>query len=284
VTRALHVAGLPRPIAFALGGGASSAAAQVGMLAALAEHGIVPDLIVGTSAGALNGVILADDPADAVARLRDIWTTMDMRRVIPDSRLRKARQLIGRVHMYRNEGLAALFEQNLSARTFAELSLPFACVATDLDEGSAVILDEGALLDALLATCAIPGVFPTVIRNGRSLVDGLCVANLPVRQALELGAGSIIALDGRPSKPLAGPRRDVRDTMAAAFATVVARQTVSDLEYVAERVPVWSVPGQPAAQRSAFQFGDCAQLIEDAYDAASVYLSEGLRVELGEAG
>lgn len=263
---------LPRPAAYVLGGGASSAAAQVGMLRALAESGISPDIIIGTSAGALNGVILADDPVGAVTRLEAIWTTLKTRRLIPDTRLRRARNLAGRRHMYMNHGLCGLFEEHITSTTFEELAMVFACVATDLDDGSAVILDSGHLLSALLATCAIPGVFPTVMRDGRALVDGLCVANLPVREALELGAASVVVLDGRPGSQPPGPRKDVRDTIGAAFAATLAQQRRSDLEYVAGHVPVWTLPGQPSSGFKAFEFSQSEALIEDAYCSTLAYL------------
>lgn len=276
---------LPRPIAYVLGGGASSAAAQVGMLRALAERAIEPDLIVGTSAGALNGAVLADDPEAGLVRLERLWTSMDTRMLIPDTRLRRARNLAGRHHMYRNDGLSRLFEHHIAARTFEQLATRFACVATDLDEGRPAVLEAGTLLDALLATCAIPGVFPAVRRGRRTLVDGLCVANLPVRQALELGAASIVVLDGRPGTPPAGPRRDVRDTVGAAFAATIAHQARADLEHVSAHVPTWVLPGQPTERLKAFEFHRSAELIERARVSADHFLDAALAdIETIEAG
>lgn len=269
---------LPRPVAYALGGGASSTAAQVGMLRALAEHGFEPDLIVGTSAGALNGAVIADDPHGGLARLQRLWTSMESRVLIPDTRLRRIRNVVGLRHVYLNDGLRRLFERHIRARTFAELPTPFACVATDLDSGTPVIMRSGKLVEALLATCAIPGVFPIAMRGQQVLADGLCVANLPVRQALELGAASIVVLDGRPKMPMLGSRRDVRSVVSAAFSTIVARQAWADLEYVAARVPTVVLPGQPTARFRAFEFGQSAALIDQAHAAAGKFLGEAAAV------
>jgi NTE family protein len=265
---------LPRPIAYVLGGGASSAAAQVGMLRAIGEAGIAPDLIVGTSAGALNGAILAADPEGAVDELAGIWSTIDSRRVISDSRFQRARNLAGRRHLYRNDGLSRLFDQHISVSTIEELTTRFACVATDLDDGTPVILDSGPLRDALLASCAIPGVFPTIRQGRRHLADGLCVANLPVRQALTLGAASLVVLDGRPIIQPQLPRGDVRDVVSAAFAAAIAHQSRCDLEYARERAPVLSMPGQPDARLKAFSFDSCASIIAQAYDDSREYLTD----------
>lgn len=264
---------LPGPIAYVLGGGASSAAAQVGMLRGLEEAGFAPDLIVGTSAGALNGAILAEEPGAAVERLTTIWSEIDTRRLIPDSRLRRIGNLAGRRHLYRNDGLRRLFDEHLNTRAIEDLAVPFACVATDLDRGSAAILDSGPLLSALLASCAIPGVFPTVERDGLHLADGLCVANLPVRQALELGAASVVVFDGRPQIQPSRERGDVREVVTAGFAAALAHQCRSDLEYARERVPLLCLPGQSESRLKAFEFSKGPQIIERAYLATREHLT-----------
>ena len=141
---------LPRPIVFVFGGGAASTSFQVGMAGRPPRSGLRPDLIVGTSAGALNGVLLADDPENAVGRLTEIWTRCTRSRVVSDSRLRVLRNLLGGHFMYRNRKLRRLFTEHMTAQTFDELGTRFACVATDLDTGDPVLLHDGPLVDALL--------------------------------------------------------------------------------------------------------------------------------------
>lgn len=266
---------LNRPVAFVLGGGASSSAAQVGMLRAIREIGLEPDLIVGTSAGALNGVILADDPENAVERLAKIWSSCTRDAVLGERRLQRVRTLLKRQHLYASNHLSTLFAAHARSRYFDELRVPFFCVATDLDSGFPVVLHSGLLRTALLATTAVPGVFPVVTRDGRRLSDGLCVANVPIRQALELGAGTLVVFDGRPQIGRRGPFRDVRDTIAAAVAAVLSHQLKVDLEYARERARVIHLPGQPAERLKAFDFTCGLRLMTDAYEASRVFLTEG---------
>ncbi|SDH30901.1 NTE family protein [Pseudonocardia oroxyli] len=242
------------------------------MLRAVTEAGVFPDLVVGTSAGALNGAVLAEDPDGAAQRLSAIWTGLRTRVLIPDSRVQRLRNLGGRRHLYRDVGLRRLFEQTLASTTFDALPTPLACVATDLDSGEPAVLREGPLVSALLASCAVPGVFPMVLRDGRRLADGLCVANLPVRQALELGAASIVAFDGRPAVQPPHRRGDVRDTVSAAFAATVTHQTRCDLAHARAAVPTLILPGQPQQRQKAFDFSRSAQTIENAHHATCLFL------------
>jgi NTE family protein len=264
---------LPRPIAFVFGGGGGSTASQVGMLAAVLDTGLRPDLIVGTSAGALNGVLLADDPACGLQRLTELWTNARRSHLIADGRVRQFRNMLGGHFMFGNHRLRQLLAEQLVARTFPELRVRFACVATDLDSGDTVVLQQGELLDALLATCAIPGVFPLVRRNGQLLVDGGYVANVPVREALDLGAASMVVFDGRPRVRSRGEPRDVRASMGSAFAAALRRQFRDDLDHVRERVPVLVMPGQPTSYAKAFDLAACARLIDDARLMATEHLA-----------
>jgi NTE family protein len=264
---------LRRPTAFVFGGGAASTSAQVGMLAAVLEFGVRPDLIVGTSAGALNGVLLAEAPDSAVDRLTEIWTRCTRSQVISDSRLRVFRNLLGGHFMYRNCRLRELFTEHVSARAFDQLDTEFACAATDLDSGDPVLLHTGPLIDALLATCAIPGVFPLVNWNDRWLADGGYVANVPVRQAIELGAASIVVFDGRPRLVSRGELKDVRYSMTAAFGAALRWQYLHDIEYARSLVPILCLPGQADGHIKGFDFSQVGSMIRDAHEVTRNYLA-----------
>ncbi len=172
-TGSAGLAALPRPLAFVLGGGASFGAAQVGTVRALEEAGVHPDLVVGTSVGALNGAVLASNPGAAGQALEDAWLPMRRRDVFPGNPF----GLVWRLghtgtHAMESEGLQALLARVVRASTFEDLVLPLAVVAVDLGAGCEVVLDEGPLVPALLASAAIPGVFEPVRTGGRHLVDG----------------------------------------------------------------------------------------------------------------
>ncbi len=121
------VAELPRPIGYVLGGGASLGAIQVGMLQALSEHGVVPDLVAGTSVGSLNGAALARDPTSGVNRLSHVWARMTTAQIFPGGLLAQVRTLQQtKTHLFPSNGLAAVIEQFLGGRdgTFVRV-VPF---------------------------------------------------------------------------------------------------------------------------------------------------------------
>jgi NTE family protein len=165
---------LEKPVAFVLGGGGSLGAMQVGMLEALAEHAIVPDLVVGTSVGAINGAVLAADPQGAAHRLAHSWSRLDPSRVFPRSIIGPLRALRERhIQLVSESGLAKILSENLpSGATFDDLAVPLRVVTTDAATGEALVISSGPLVPALLASAAIPGIFPPVERDGRFLYDG----------------------------------------------------------------------------------------------------------------
>lgn len=191
----LALGDLPRPVALVLGGGGSLGALHVGMLQVLAEAGVRPDVVIGTSVGAINGALIAERGLSAaVPELEQVWRSLRRRDVLP-VRPSALRRLVGRRPVFDGSGIEHLARAHLTARTFAELDRPLVVVATDAVTGDATSFDEGALLPAITASAAIPGVFAAVKVDGRSYLDGGVSANLPVAQAQQWGAASIIALD-----------------------------------------------------------------------------------------
>ena len=186
---------LPKPIHFALAGGGSHGAVQWGSLQAIAETDIEPDALIGTSAGALTGAVIAEDPASGINRLAYVWGQLGSHNILGDGSL--TRQLFSNAlqsALISHEAELKTFEDIYSARTFAELELPFGAVATDLSTGRATVFDQGELIPALSASSAIPGVLPPVEINGRLYCDGLASANVPASLAVARGAGCVIVL------------------------------------------------------------------------------------------
>jgi NTE family protein len=187
-------ASLPRPVGFVLGGRGSLGATQVGMPQAVAEQRIFPDLVVGTSVGSLNGAVVALDPDAAASTFSQVWARMTREVIFPGGLLAQARTLQrSRTHLFPNTGLAAVFAGFLgAATTFSDLTLPFGVVAVDIATAAPRVLTGGLLLPAMLASTAIPGIYPWVEHQGRRLFDGGVVANVPVRQAIALAARSLV--------------------------------------------------------------------------------------------
>src|SRR5919199_3654553 len=194
--------------AFVLGGGGVLGAAEVGMLQALLERDVRPDLIVGTSVGAINGALVAADPApSAVDRLRRVWEELASKGVFAGSVLARVGTLVRtRTHLHPREPLRDLLVAHLPVRTFAELRVPFQCVAASIERAAEQWFTDGALIEAVLASCAVPGLLPPVEVDGEHYLDGGLVHSIPVGRAVALGADRIYVLHvGRIDRPLSPP-------------------------------------------------------------------------------
>ncbi len=196
--------------AFVLGGGGVLGAAEVGMLRALFEHQIRPDMIVGTSVGAINGALVAADPTvSAVNRLRGLWEELAATGIFAGFLLtRLATFARTRTHLHAWEPLRDLLTARLPAKTFAELEVPFQCVAASIERAAEQWFTEGRLIESVLASCAVPGLLPPVEIDGEHYMDGGLVHSIPVGRAVALGAETIYVLHvGRIDRPLRPPRR-----------------------------------------------------------------------------
>lgn len=161
--------------AFILTGGGSLGAVQVGMMTSLHQHGIDPDLLIGTSVGAVNAAYLAGPGTTAhrLAELAALWARMRRRDVfVPDPRRWARAALGGSPSMFSSDPLHRLLEANLGYDTFEDARLGLAVTATDIVTGDPLLLSSGSVVDAVAASAAVPGLLPPVTRGGRALVDG----------------------------------------------------------------------------------------------------------------
>jgi NTE family protein len=190
--------------AFAFAGGAMLGSIQVGMLRALFDAGISPDVITGTSSGALNGAMVASDPTPhSVARLADLWLTSRRSQILPIHPRELVRGLRGRSgHVAPNAGLRGVIENHIPITRFEHARVPFHVVAADTASREKVVLSHGDIRAALLATTAIPGIYPPVEIDGRLLVDGGLAEDPPLGTAIERGATTVYVLPvGWPLDP-----------------------------------------------------------------------------------
>jgi NTE family protein len=260
-------------VAFVLGGGGKLGAAEVGMLGALADAGIRPDLVLGTSIGAVNGVAVASDPgATGVARLRRMWGEVDHSGIFGGSLVDRLRHLARtRTSLHANEPLRRLLERALTERTFGELAVPFQCVAACIETSDAHWFTDGPLVDAVLASCAVPGLLPAVRIGDRHYLDGGIVESIPVRRALDEGADEVYVLQvGRIEQPLTAPTRPHEVAMVA-FEIARRRSFASAMADLPEGVRVHVLPTGGTGPR----FSDLRQLryrdfsdIDERIDAA----------------
>lgn len=260
--------------AFVLSGGGNMGALQVGMLRALIERRIRPDLVVGCSVGALNGVAIAAEPSLAmVGRLHRMWVEAEHRRVLPAGLLPTTVQLARRgVAVHSNAGLRAVIDGVLEPRTFEELAVPFHCVATDIAAAREVWFSTGPLVEPILASAALPGVLPPIDIDGVRYMDGAVVNDVPLTRAVELGATRIYVLHtGTFERPRPEPRRPFDMALQAYWIGRRARFQ-RDVAALPAHVDLTILP---TGEAPALRFNDLTQsvaLMEVAYAAASEHL------------
>lgn len=263
--------------ALVFSGGGSLGAVQVGMLQALSRAGVVADMVIGASVGALNGAFYADDPTpEGVQRLTEVWRGLHRRDVFPLS-LRAGIQALlwRRDHLVEPTRLRAIVRRSLSIRRIEEAPLPLHIVATDVLSGEAVLLSRGELDTALLASAAIPVVFPPVLVEGRSLVDGGVASNTPIASAVALGAERVLVLPTGMSCAL----REAPRNMAALALHVMGLQNMRQLDRDVERhandADIVIVPPLCPLAVSVFDFSHTAELIERAAAQTHDWLAAG---------
>jgi NTE family protein len=265
--------------AFVLGGGGVLGAAEVGMLQALLEHDVRPDLIVGTSVGAINGAFVAADPApSAVDRLRAVWEELASQHIFTGSVLGRMSTLMRtRTHLHPREPLRDLLLAHLPVQTFAELRIPFQCVAASIERAAERWFTTGALVEAVLASCAVPGLLPAVELEGEHYLDGGLVHSIPVGRAVALGADTIYVLHvGRIDRPLRPPTRPW-EVATVAFEIARRHRFAADLAALPPEVTVHVLPsGDPAppgiANLRYRDFSGVAVRIDQAHAAARGHL------------
>ncbi len=268
---------LPGPVAFVLAGGASYGAVQVGQIRALAKTDLSPDMVVGTSVGALNGTIVAEDPESAPDRLAALWSSV-VREDVFGKTLPTAYRLASRQgSAIDNKALQSFIERATSARNFTDLKVPHTAVATDFDTGEAVAIREGELISAVLASAAIPAVFPVIERDGRRLVDGGVVANVPISVAAAQGAQTIVVLDCGFTVVAPQKESTMRSSLVRMAAIMASQQVRRDLEKVRDRTVLY-LPGPWPIRTRPDDFRKSQSLAGDAFELSMEWLA-GLRIE-----
>ena len=252
--------------AFVLAGGGSLGAVQVGMLKALTRKGIVPDLLVGASVGAINAAFFAGLPtSEGVARLERVWLALQSTDVFPFSPVNSLLAILGkRDHLISPTRLRALIESQLPYDRIEDAEIPFHVVATDVLEGTEVCLSRGPLAPALLASAAIPAVFPTVSIEDRHLIDGGVANNTPISCAVKLGASRIIVLATGISCALEKPPRGAVALALHAVNLLVMRQLVSDIEHFSSHAELIVLPPLCPVTVSSYDFSQTAELVHRA--------------------
>lgn len=261
--------------AFVLSGGAALGATQVGMLLALSEAGVQPDLIVGTSVGAVNGSWIAGRPdRDGVNDLARLWQGLRRDEVFPTRPLQGLLGFAGRRrNLVPDTGLRRLLADNLRFEHLEEATVPLHVIVTDVLTGEDVCLSRGDALGAVLASAAIPGVFPPVHIDGRDYIDGGVVNNTPISHAVTLGADTVWVLSTGYACALTQPPRGALGMALHALTLTVNQRLAVDVEHYERTVDLRVVPPLCPIRTSPADFGNGADLIERAHAATGDWLT-----------
>lgn len=263
--------------AFIFAGGGSLGAVEVGMLKALLSHGIQADFVVGSSVGALNAAYFAGDPTNEGIRcLEKIWLGLRRQDVFPITPLKSLIGLFSRRnYLLESTALGRLLEQNLPYQRLEETKIPCYIVATDIMTGVEVSLSSGPIKEALLASAAIPGVFPPVRIGEHYLVDGGVANNTPVSTAIALGANRLIVLPTGYACTLTEPPQGVIATALHALSLIIVHQLVKDIERFATEVNISVVPPLCPVAVSSADFNTTGELIDRSDRSTERWLSQG---------
>ena len=261
--------------AFVLSGGASHGAIQVGMLEALYERGIEPDVIVGTSAGAVNGAFIASRPqaVETARELGKVWTGLRRGQVFPVDPVTGALGFLGaRNHLVPGSGLRQLVQAHMTVERLEQTALPLHVIATDVLRGEEVRLSKGPLIDAVMASAAIPGVLPAIDWDGRQLLDGGVTNNAPISHALDLGASEIYVLSAGTPCELDEPPRGALAMLVHATTLLVGRRLAQDVGSLPDDAEVAVLPPPCALNVQPTDFSKAELLIDQALEDARGFL------------
>jgi NTE family protein len=261
-------------VAFVLSGGASLGAIQVEMLRALFERRITPDLIIGTSIGALNGAYIASRPAtpETVDALAGIWLRLHRFEIFPPDPLTGLLGLMGLAdHFLPSFGLRRILRRHLAIEHLENATIPLHVIATDARSGMERRLSRGLARPAVMASAAMPGVFAAVDIGGDQLVDGGVASNTPTSDAIELGAQTVYVLPTGHACDLPHPPRGALAMAIHANTLLLSRRALIDIYRLAGRARLIVLPPPCPQPVHPADFRHTRKLIDGGYtEAASV--------------
>ena len=262
--------------AFVFAGGGSLGAVQVGMLHALTEQGLRPDFVVGASAGAINAAFFAANPTpDGVAALDRLWCGLTRRQVMPMRVRDLFRIATRRAYVVDPSALRRLLDRHLPYRLLEQAMIPMHVVATDMVLGVERLLSAGSVVDAVMASAAIPGVFPPVRIGDRDLIDGGVVNNTPISTALALGATRVVVLPTGFACALRTIPKSAIGRALHALSLLVTRQLVSDIERFGSSVALHVVPPLCPVDSSPYDYSASASLISRSRETTRQWIHSG---------
>ena len=260
--------------AVVLSGGGSLGAVQVGMLLALADRHITPDLIVGSSVGAINAAYVAGHPGpQGVNELAAIWANLKRDDIFPTSPLRALHALSGRRSSVADPApLRRLLERHLGYDRLEQAAWPVSVVATEVMTGREIVLSRGPAVDAVMASAALPAVFPPVSVEDHMLMDGGVVNNTPISVAVQEGADLVYVLPTGYACALPAAPRSALGMAMHAVTVAIQQRLVTDVRAMQDRVTLRVAPPLCPVSVSPIDFRHTRELIVRARESTRAWL------------
>lgn len=257
-------------------GGGSHGAVQAGMLLALEEAGVKPDLLIGTSAGAMNAAFIAGRPYPGAAQeLVDVWLSMKRSEIFPANPFRGLAGLLGRRnHTISPGGLRSLLARHINFSRLEEAPVELRCILTELESGRAVEFRSGDTIDVVTASCALPGLYPPVDINGRLYIDGGVSNNAPIKNAIDAGAETIYLLATGHSDPTLHRMSGALHVLLHSMSVMIHERLSGQIEQHDSDVTLCALPVPPAIPTSIMDFSRSADLIERSHLLSRQWLTE----------
>ena len=269
--------------AFILSGGGNLGSIQAGMLKALFETGITPDVLVGTSIGSVNAAFLAADPSpERVEELCAFWRKARSRDAFTWNPLRIMHAVLRRGALFPPEPWRRYLTKRFPYECIEDAAVPLRIMVTDFDDGSSVILESGPVLDAVMASTCLPGIFPPQQIGDHLYLDGILAEQVPLKPAIDAGADTVYVLapsHASPPPDVRSPRQILRHALTILLFPRI-RLDALDLP---ERHPDLRIVQVPSAgvQVALWDQSHHGKLIEQAYEETMEFLSE--RDDAGDA-
>jgi NTE family protein len=266
--------------AFVLGGGGVLGAAEVGMLRALFEIEVTPDLVLGTSVGALNGAMVARDPTPTVIeRLTQLWQDASTARAISDRPLRTVRRAVSSgTHLYSSDFMEKRLVDEFGETTFEDLPVRFQVCAANIERAAEHWFTSGPLVEAIMASAAVPGLLPPARVGDEHYLDGGIVNSIPLGRAIARGADRVFVLQvGRIDRPLKPPTRPW-EVARVSFEIARRHRFARELAEVPDDVEVHVLPARGTSPRDDSllahrDFSKVRNRIDASYEASRDYLT-----------
>src|SRR3954463_1192824 len=270
--------------AYVLGGGGVLGAAEVGMLRALFEIEAYPDLVLGTSVGALNGAMVARDPTPAVIeRLTELWQDASTARAVSDRPFRTVRRAVATgTPPYSSAFMQRRLVEEFGEATFEELPVRFQVCAASIERAAEHWFTSGRLVDAIMASAAVPGLLPPARVGDEHFLDGGIVNSIPLGRAVALGADRVFVLQvGRIDRPLTVPHRPW-EVARVSFEIARRHRFNRELDELpasveAHVLPARGTSGKDDSVLGSRDFSGVQERIDLTYEATAAYLDEHLR-------